>query len=106
MTSYMSARQASDQNNARIAYENLSTQYAEMQKTCLRKEAETSQLQLSIKTAELALAQKEAERIGKLAAAYNNERGSPSAPDPHDSGSRERATASYPHLTLPRINPR
>ncbi len=65
MSKYMSAKQASEQEEARTAFNNMSTQVAEMQQRDLRKEAEVNQLQLSLKTAELALAHKEAapERI-------------------------------------------
>ena len=81
MNNYMSAKQTSDQNvaraeheqthnNARAAYEHLIERYAEMQNMFFRREEEMSQLQLSLKTAELTIAQTEAERVGILASAY------------------------------------
>ncbi len=104
MNNYMSATQTSEQNfaraeheqinnNARAAYDHLNERCAEMQHMFFRKEAEMSQLQLSLKNAELTIAQTEAERVGILASAYQNQRGNPTAPDSQDSGSRESANS-------------
>ena len=104
MNNYMSAKQTSEQNftraeheqinnNARAAYEHLNERHAEMQQMFFRREAEVSQLQLSVKTAELTIAQTEADRVAKIASAYQNQRGTPGAPDSQDSGSRESAHA-------------
>ena len=63
MANYMSVKQAAEKE-AQAAFA------AEMQQDNLRKEEETYHLQISLKTAELALAQEEAERIQLLAQTY------------------------------------
>ena len=56
-------KNAADKNEAQNAF-------YEMHRRDLRREAEMNQLQLSLRTAELALVQKETERVQQLATAY------------------------------------